>query len=96
MDPAFFVSVIFCELKAKTDSYDKTIFNEDLFRNGVYASKNIKDTIAGGTDFLVGLDLVNEEDMSLPLVQFKPLIDYAVAQKPSRAPQGLGGEVEVV
>ena len=83
VDPAFSVSVIFCGLKAKTDSYDKTQFNEELFRNGVYASMNIKDTIAGGTDFLVGLDLVNEEDMSLPLVQFKPLIDNAVAQNPS-------------
>lgn len=83
VDPNFSVSIVFCGLKAKTDTYDKTQYNEMLFHNGVYVSKNIKDTIAGGSDFIVGLDLVNEEDASLPLVQFKSLIDNAVKENPS-------------
>ncbi len=83
IDPDFSVSIVFCGLKAKTDSYNKSEFNGELFDNGLFISENIKDTVAGGNDLVTGFDLVNEEDQSIPLAHFKELIDQTKAKKPS-------------
>ena len=63
--------LIGCGLKAKTDAYDKTQYTEMLIDNAVYVSPNLSDTVAGLKDFLVGLDLVNEEDLSMRLTEPK-------------------------
>lgn len=82
-NPEFSVRLIGCGLKAKTDAYDKTQYNEMLIDNAVYVSLNLKDTVAGLKDFLVGLDLVNEEDLSVRLTDFKELLANARKQNPN-------------
>ena len=54
-----------------------------LIDNAVYVSLNLKDTVAGLKDFLVGLDLVNEEDLSVRLTDFKELLANARKQNPN-------------
>lgn len=83
LNPDFSARIIFCGLKARTDSYNKSTYNKELFDNGIYISKNIKDTIDGGDDFVVGYDLVNEEDQSIPLAEFEDLIKDTKTSNPS-------------
>lgn len=82
LNPNFSASIIFCGLKAKTDEYNKSEYNDELFENGIFISKNIKDTVAGGDDFVVGFDLVNEEDQSIPLMEFENLVDQTKEKNP--------------
>ena len=43
----------------------------------------LEDTVAGLKDFLVGLDLVNEEDLSVRLTEFQELLAKARTQNPN-------------
>ncbi len=83
INPNFSASIVFCGLKAKNDEYNKSAYNDELFENGIFISQNIKDTVAGGTDFVVGFDMVNEEDQSIPLMEFEDLLDQTKEEAPS-------------
>ena len=83
INPEFSASIVFCGLKAKTDDYNKSEYNDELFENGIFISQNIKDTVAGGADFVVGFDLVNEEDQSIPLTEFESLVKHTKEKNPS-------------
>lgn len=80
--PTFSAGVLACGLKAKTDSYDNTIYNDMLMDNAISVYHHLKDTLANMSDFVVGIDFYNEEDLSVRLAELQPLIDRVKAACP--------------
>ena len=71
--PYLSVKVIGAGLKHDRDNLEIT---KKCFLNTLYAHENIKDCFdpAHPTDFVIGFDLINEEDASLPLRNFAPML----------------------
>ncbi len=89
--PYFTVKVIGAGVKADNENID---FTKKCFLNASYAQEIVKDTYDPEhiTDFLIGFDLVNEEDTSLPLHAFAPMLLKVKRQYPSMKLYIHGGE----
>ena len=68
--PGLIVRLVGCGLKDP----ETVIYNDILLDNALYVHENLKD---GNADFLAAIDLVNEEDISLPLESFRELLSNA-------------------
>ena len=79
--PGFTVKVIGAGVKADLDNLQMT---KQYFLNTSYVQETIKDESdpEEETDFVIGFDLVNEEDTSLPLYKFAPLLLKAKTHYP--------------
>ncbi len=88
--PYFTVKMIGAGVKA--DSND-IAFTKKCFLNASYVQETVKDE-SGKTpsDFLIGFDLVNEEDTSLPLHAFAPMLLKVKKQYPNMKLYIHGGE----
>lgn len=74
--PQLIVSIIGSSMKMFSVSMEETM---RIFHNTLYAKKHIRDEFdpKNPHDFVLGFDLVNEEDKSRPLREFAPvLIDF--------------------
>lgn len=71
--PDFTVRLIGAGVKADNDKID---FSRKCFLNATYVQETVKDESdpENVTNFLIGFDLVNEEDSSLPLKAFVPML----------------------
>ncbi len=71
--PFFSVKIIGAGVKADTDRLE---YSKKCFLNTLYAKENIKDCYDPEhiSDFVIGFDLVNEEDTNLPLKDFAPML----------------------
>lgn len=80
--PYFTVRIIGAGVKADNDNIELT---KKCFLNTVYVQETVKDEFYPDkvTDFIIGFDLVNEEDTSLPLHAFAPMLIKAKRQYPS-------------
>ena len=89
--PYLSVKVIGAGLKHDRDNLEIT---KKCFLNTLYAHENIKDCFdpAHPTDFVIGFDLINEEDSSLPLHNFAPLLLRAKQKYPALQFYLHGGE----
>lgn len=88
--PYFTVRIIGAGVKADNETID---FTRKCFLNASYVQKVVKDE-SGETvsDFLIGFDLVNEEDTSLPLHAFVPMLLKVKEQYPAMKLYIHGGE----
>ena len=79
--PAFTVKVIGAGVKADSEDMQKT---KKCFLHTTCVQERVKDGSdpAEETDFVIGFDLVNEEDSSLPLRAFAPMLLQAKRQYP--------------
>ncbi len=88
--PYFTVKMIGAGVKA--DSED-IAFTKKCFLNASYVQETVKDESgATPTNFLIGFDLVNEEDTSLPLHAFAPMLLKVKKQYPDMKLYIHGGE----
>ena len=89
--PYFYAKIIGAGLKADNDRLEYT---KKCFLNTLYAQENIKDESdsAHVSDFVIGFDLINEEDTNLPLKEFAPLLLKARKQYPDMKLFIHGGE----
>ena len=80
--PYLSVKVIGAGLKNDRENLEIT---KKCFLNTLYAHENIKDCFDSKhpTDFVIGFDLINEEDNSLPLHDFAPLLLRVKKKYPS-------------
>ncbi len=70
--PYFTVKIIGAGVKADSENIE---FTKKCFYNASYVQETVKDkTPFGEKNFLIGFDLVNEEDSSLPLKKFAPML----------------------
>lgn len=71
--PELIVSIIGCSMKMYFYSLDET---SKIFQNTLYAKENNKDESDRDDirDFVIGFDLVNEEDASRPLKEYAPML----------------------
>ncbi|MBR6352062.1 MAG: hypothetical protein IKR93_07040 [Firmicutes bacterium] len=71
--PQFVASILGCGLKYL--ALDKSI-NDTLIPNALYVYENVKDEYDSENvhDFLIGIDLVNEEDESYPLSEYRDML----------------------
>lgn len=88
--PYFTVKLIGAGVKADGENIELT---KKCFLNTAYAQETVKDE-SGDTvkDFVIGFDLVNEEDSSLPLHAFAPMLLKAKKQFPNMRFYIHGGE----
>ena len=79
--PDFTVRLIGAGVKADNDKID---FTRKCFLNATYVQETVKDESnpERTENFLIGFDLVNEEDSSLPLKAFVPMLLKAKRQFP--------------
>jgi len=77
--PAFSVSIIFCGLK--NPGFEG--MSEIIFENALFVHDNVKDTLRGCSDMVVGFDFAQEEDKSYPLSSFGGLTRKTKAAKPT-------------
>ena len=89
--PYFTVRMIGAGVKADNESIDLT---RRCFLNASYVQEVIKDESDSAhiADFLIGFDLVNEEDSSLPLHAFAPMLMKVKRQYPDMRLYIHGGE----
>ena len=89
--PYLSVKVIGAGLKHARDNLEIT---KKCFLNPLYAHENIKDCFdpSHPTDFVIGFDLINEEDTNLPLRAFAPMLLRAKKQYPEMHFYIHGGE----
>ncbi len=80
-DPAFRVSIVGCGLKSV--ALDPAL-TDTLMDNAQYVHEQVKDTYdeKNTRDFLIGVDLVNEEDQRTPLEQYAPMLKKIKADHP--------------
>jgi len=71
--PFFYVKIIGSGLKADSDNLEWT---KKCFLNTLYAQENIKDCSDPEhiSNFIIGFDLINEEDTNLPLSHFADML----------------------
>ena len=86
--PYFTVRVIGAGVKADSENIETT---KTCFLNTAYVQDMVKDG-ADGDDFIIGFDLVNEEDTSLPLHAFVPMLLKAKRHFPAMKLYIHGGE----
>ena len=79
--PDFIVSLVTAGVKYL--GADKEI-NEEILDNAIYIRDRLKDESDPGHahDFMIGIDLVNEEDKSYPLIEFADLLDRFSREHP--------------
>ncbi len=79
--PAFTVRIIGAGVKADNENLE---LSRSCFRNTVYAQEHIKDEFFPDQpeNFVVGFDLVNEEDRGFPLKNFVPMLLEAKEKYP--------------
>ena len=79
--PGFVASVVGTGLKYT--HLDRSL-TDTLLDNALYVRKNLKDDFDPDKvhEFLVGIDLVNEEDKSRPLIEFADQLDRIAAENP--------------
>lgn len=89
--PSFTVRIIGAGVK---DDNDKIEMTKKCFLNTSYVQEIVKDETdpENVTDFVIGFDLVNEEDASLPLSAFAPMLLKAKKQFPAMKLYVHGGE----
>ena len=89
--PFFFVKIIGAGLKADNEHQDAS---RECFMNTVYAQQQVKDESdpEHSTDFVIGYDLINEEDGNLPLRDFAPMLLQAREKYPDMHLYVHGGE----
>lgn len=89
--PYFTFKIIGAGVKADDD---KLAMTKKCFLNTVYAQENVKDFSDPDhpADFVIGFDLVNEEDVSLPLHAFAPMLLKAKKHYPNMKLYIHGGE----
>ena len=89
--PEFTVRVIGAGVKADDE---KIAFTKKCFLNASYVQEMLKDEFfpEEPEDFLIGFDLVNEEDASLPLSAFAPMLLKVRRQYPAMKLYIHGGE----
>ena len=89
--PYFTLKIIGAGVKADDD---KLTITKNCFLNTVYAQENVKDRTDPDhvSDFVIGFDLVNEEDTSLPLRSFAPMLLKAKKLYPAMKLYIHGGE----
>lgn len=89
--PYFTVRIIGAGVKADNETID---FTRKCFLNAAYVQETVKDESDPDniTNFLIGFDLVNEEDTSLPLKAFAPMLLKVKRQFPEMKFYIHGGE----
>lgn len=89
--PYFTVRIIGAGVKADNDRIQTT---KKCFLNSTYVQETIKDESNPDeiADFVIGFDIVNEEDSSLPLHAFAPMLIKAKKQYPNMKLYIHGGE----
>lgn len=89
--PEFTVRLIGAGAKADNDTID---YSRRCFLNASYVQETVKDESdpENITNFLIGFDLVNEEDSSLPLKAFVPMLLKVKRQYPDMKLYIHGGE----
>ncbi len=88
--PYFTVRIIGAGVKADNDNIE---LSKKCFFNTSYVQEIIKDESSGEKrQFIIGFDLVNEEDTSLPLKKFAPMLIKARKQFPEMKLYVHGGE----
>ena len=89
--PYFTLKIIGAGVKADSDKLEMT---KRCFLNTLYAQENVKDTSDPDheSNFVIGFDLVNEEDASLPLKDFAPMLLTAKKRYPDMNLYIHGGE----
>ena len=89
--PFFTAKIIGAGVKADNDRLEYT---KKCFLNALYAQENIKDESdpAHVSDFVIGFDLINEEDTNLPLKKFAPMLLKVKKQYPGMKLFIHGGE----
>ncbi len=90
-NPIFHVKIIGAGLKADNEHQDAS---RECFLNTVYAQEQVKDDFDPEhiTDFVIGYDLINEEDGNLPLKDFAPMLLQAKEKYPDMHLYMHGGE----
>lgn len=76
--PEFSVSLIFTGLKLP--GYEEK--TNTIFENGLFLCENVKDTLRGCSEFIVGFDFAQEEDKSRPLTDYSALIETTLKRNP--------------
>ncbi|MBQ0083352.1 MAG: hypothetical protein KBS52_01115 [Clostridiales bacterium] len=89
--PYFTVRIIGAGVKADNDNID---FTKKCFLNASFVQETVKDESNPDniTNFVIGFDLVNEEDKSLPLSAFAPMLLKVKKQYPEMKLYIHGGE----
>ncbi len=89
--PYFTVRVIGAGVKADSENID---FTKKCFLNASFVQETVKDESGndGNKNFLIGFDLVNEEDKSLPLKSFANMLLKVKKQYPDMKLYIHGGE----
>ena len=89
--PAFTVRMIGAGMKADNDKIEMT---KRCFLNTAYVQETVKDESDPDnvSDFVIGFDIVNEEDANLPLHEFAPMLLLAKKQFPDLKLYIHGGE----
>ena len=89
--PYFYAKIIGAGLKADNDRLEYT---KKCFLNTLYAQENIKDESDPEhiSNFVIGFDLINEEDTNLPLKVFAPMLLKARSRYPDMKLFIHGGE----
>lgn len=89
--PFFTVRIIGAGVKADSETID---FTKKCFLNASYAQEVVKDESdpENPENFVIGFDLVNEEDKSLPLSAFAPMLLKVKKQYPDMKLYIHGGE----
>lgn len=89
--PSFTVRMIGAGVKADNDKIETT---KRCFLNSAYVQETVKDESDPDnvSDFLIGFDIVNEEDNGLPLHEFVPMLLPAKKQFPDMKLYVHGGE----
>jgi len=76
--PEFSVSQVFTGLKFPGNEE----VTNTIFENGLFLCENVKDTLRGCSDFIVGIDLAQEEDKSRRLTDYSSLISTTLQKNP--------------
>ncbi|MBQ0111281.1 MAG: hypothetical protein KBS41_05100 [Oscillospiraceae bacterium] len=89
--PDFYLKIIGAGMKDDNDRLETT---KKCFLNTVYTQENIKDDFDKDDicDLVIGFDLINEEDASLPLCEFAPMLLKVKKNYPSMRLFIHGGE----
>lgn len=77
-DPLFTLRIVACG--GKNDLWDPQF--DTLMDNALYVREQVKDEARGGTDLIVGIDIVNDEDRSYSLSRYEDRVRRIVGSNP--------------